>query len=113
MFCGSFSLMMKTVSICSSRGDVSAMMGVLERSSHFRCATTLAWFKKTTIATLSSMSAVLHRVLERMVRAVVTFRNMSWEEVREATKAMMNRVMQKAKDWWNKDMKLFYNRGVL
>jgi hypothetical protein len=76
-----------------SRGNVNAMMGVLERSAYFRCETTLARFKKATVATLCSMSAVMQRVLERMVRAVVTFRNMSLAEVGEAAKAMMNRVM--------------------
>jgi hypothetical protein len=59
----------------ASRGNVNAMMRVLEQSSYF--CSRLARFKKTAIDALWSMSALLPRVLERMVRAVAAFRQMS------------------------------------
>jgi hypothetical protein len=57
------------------------------------------------------MSAVLERVLQRMVRAVVRFRQMSWGRIGAAAAEMIKNLMKRVNDWWTKDMRIFYKRG--
>jgi hypothetical protein len=97
----------------SLRAHVTFTMSDLAQSARF-CDSN--GFKLTRMMTAvlnmnACMSALLERVLQRMVRAVVRFRQMCWERVGAAAVNVIKNLMERVNDWWTNDMRIFYNRG--
>jgi hypothetical protein len=57
------------------------------------------------------MFAILERVLQRMVRVVVTCRQIRWDKISAAATEMIKNLMKRVNEWWINDMRVFYNRG--
>jgi hypothetical protein len=91
--------------------DVNSVMKQLEESAEFHRGSTLAWMLRGTSSTLNSMYHVFQGVLERMVRAAVALKGMSWEDMGTAAPRLMQHMMKSVNDWWNNDMRLFLERG--